>query len=125
MKTIVSAEERIMVKTDPESSMTDIHKSIAKVRAKHQTKLENSCVGDSNSNGRVERPIQDVEGLERTLRSYFESKTATKMRLEDPIVPRPLRYAGLLVAVWRVMSNGCESFRMMKGRRTNMKLVPV
>ena len=67
MDAIGVAEERIIVKTDQEPSMTDMQNSIAQKRAKHGTALENSRVGDSNSNGKVERAIQDFEGLARTL----------------------------------------------------------
>ena len=104
--------------------MTDMQKSIAKERAKHGTALENSRVGDSNSNGKVERAIQDFEGLARTLRSDLESKTASKIKLEDTIVPWLVRHAGHLITICRVRSNGRTAFKMMKGRRTNMKLVP-
>ena len=124
MDTIGLAEERIIVKTDQEPSMTDMQKSIAKERAKHGTALENSRVGDSNSNGKVERAIQDFEGLARTLRSDLESKTASKIKLEDTIVPWLVRHAGHLITICRVRSNGRTAFQMMKGRRTNMKLVP-
>ena len=124
METIGLAEERIIVKTDQESSMTDIQNCIAKKRAKHGTAIENSRVGDSNSNAKVERAIQDLEGLARTLRSDLESKTKSKIRLEDPIVPWLVRHAGHLITICRVRDNGRTAFQMMKGRRTNMRLVP-
>ena len=42
LETIGISEERIILKTDQESSMTDIQKSVAKTRAGYGTALEKS-----------------------------------------------------------------------------------
>ena len=124
LETIGISEERIILKTDQESSMTDIQKAIAKARAGHGTALENSRVGDSDSNGKVERAIQDLCGLVRTLRSDLESKIGSKVHLDNPAVPWIIRHAGHLINLCRVRDNGRTAFQLMKGRRTNAKLVP-
>ena len=124
LETIGISEERIILKTDQESSMTDIQKAIAKARAGHGTALENSRVGDSDSKGKVERAIQDLCGLVRTLRSDLESKIGSKVHLDNPAVPWIIRHAGHLINLCRVRDNGRTAFQLMKGRRTNAKLVP-
>ena len=43
--------ERIVVKTDQENSIVCLQRAVAAARAGHGTALENSRVGDSNSNG--------------------------------------------------------------------------
>ena len=58
--------ERIIAKADQENSMTDIQKEIAKARKGHGTAIESSRVGDSNSNGRVERAIEELAGFVKT-----------------------------------------------------------
>ena len=50
-----------MLKGDQQAFITDLHHEIAKARKGHGTALEGSRLGDSNSNGKVERAIQDVE----------------------------------------------------------------
>ena len=103
METIGLTEEKIILKTDQEVSMTDVQKAIVKTRAGHGTALEQSRVGDSNSNVRVERSIQDLKGLVRMLRSATEEKTGEKIHLEDPIVPWVVRHA------WHLITRfGCE-----------------
>ena len=72
----------------------------------------NSAVGDSNSNGIVERAIQDVEGQCRTMRSA----------LEERLVPWLVRHAAVLITRCSVRPTGRTSFEMMKGRRSNGKL---
>ena len=49
--------ERIMVETDQASSIIRLQRAVAAARAGHGTALENSRVGDSNSNGRAERAV--------------------------------------------------------------------
>ena len=82
--TVGLSQERIIVKSDQEVSITDVQNALVKVRAGFGTAVENSRVGDSNSNGRIERAIQDIKGLIRTLRSFVESMTGSKIELTDP-----------------------------------------
>ena len=79
--------------------MNDMQNSIVKKRAKHGTAFENFRVGDSNSNGKVERAIQSFERRARTLRSDLESKTASKIKLEDPIAHWFVRHAGHVITM--------------------------
>ena len=80
--------DRIIIKSDQESSANDIAREISKRRAsEYGTGLENSAIGDSNSNGTVERAIQDMEGQARTLRSALEDRVAAPVKLASPVVP--------------------------------------
>lgn len=124
METIGLTQERIILKADQEASITDVQRSVVKARSGHGTALEQSRVGDSNSNASVERSIQDLKGLVRTLRSAVEEKTGEKIHLEDPIVPWMVRHAAHLITRFRVRENGRTSYQLMKGRRSNSKLVP-
>ena len=66
-------EDRIIIKDDQEPAIIDVAKQIAMNRGgRFGTALDNSRVGDSDSNGRIERAIQDVEGQCRTMRSALE-----------------------------------------------------
>ena len=124
METIGITNERTILKGYQEASITDIQHEIVKARRGHGTALEGSRVGDSNSNGKAERAIQDVEGLIRTLRSDVESKIGARIHFSDAIVPWLVRHAGHLITMCRVRSNGRTSYQLMKGRRTTAKLVP-
>ena len=124
LETIGIAHERIIVKSDQEPSIIDVAKDVARARQMNGTAIEHSKVGDSNSNGKVERAIQDLKGLIRTLKSALEEKLNDKIKLEDPIVPWLVRHAGHLITRCRVRENGRTSYQMMKGRRSNAKLVP-
>ena len=71
----------IILKADQEASIKDVQRAVAKARTGHGTAIEQSRVGDSNSNGRVERAIQDLKGLTRTLRSALEENIGEEIRL--------------------------------------------
>ena len=98
INTIGLKNERIILKNDPEPSANDVARALATSReSDYGTALENSEVGESNSNGTVERAIQDVEGQVRTLRSALEHRIGTKVKLASTIVPWLVRHAAYLI----------------------------
>ena len=123
LETIGLRNDRIIIKSDQETSANDIAREVSKCRATtYGTALENSAVGDSNSNGTVERAIQDVEGQCRTMRSALEERLAVPVKIDSPVVPWLIRHAAVLITRCRVRPSGRTSFEMMKGRRSNGKL---
>ena len=124
LETIGLSNERIILKADQESSITDVHQAVAKLRKGQGSAIEQSRVGDSNSNGRIERAIQDLKGLIRTLRSALEAKIGSKIQLSDPIVPWIVRHAAHIINVSRVREDGRTAWQKMKGRRSNTKMLP-
>jgi hypothetical protein len=107
LDTVGLRNDRIIVKSDQETSANDIAREIAKCRAsEYGTALDNSHVGDSNTNGTIERAIQDVEGQVRTLRSALEQRLSAPVRLSSPIVPWLIRHAACLITRCRVRPSG-------------------
>ena len=67
----------IIVKSDTEPALTSLTESWSNLRAMKggsRMIVESSPVGSSQSNGTVERAIQSVQGMVRTLRSSLEEK---------------------------------------------------
>ena len=75
LETVGLSQERIIAKSDQEPSIVQLQREIARLRGEASTGIENSRVGDSDSNGRIERAIREVKGLIRTLRSSLETST--------------------------------------------------
>ena len=123
-ETIGLAGERLIIKANQETAITDVQRAVAAARSKFGTAIEQARVGDSNSNGRVEKAIQDFNGFTRTLRSALEAKIGIKIRLEDPIVPSMIRHAAQIMNVCRVREDGQTSWRRMTGRKFYGRLVP-
>lgn len=64
IETLGLKNERIVLKSDQESSIVDVLKEIQKSReSEYGSSLDNSRVGDSDSNGTIENAIGSVEGV--------------------------------------------------------------
>ena len=87
LETVGLSKERIITKTDQEPAIVQLQQEVAAKRKESGTALENSRVGDSDSNGRIERAIRDVKGMIRTLRAAIEEKTGKTIRLDAPVAP--------------------------------------
>ena len=91
MNTIGMARERVVIKSDQEAAIVELQSEVARKRGFADygvgTGIENSKVGDSDSNGKIERAIRDVKNMVRTMRSALESKIDQKITLKWKIVP--------------------------------------
>ena len=128
MSTVGMARERVIVKSDQEPAIVELQLEIAKKRGYGDygigTGIENSKVGDSDSNGKIERAIRDVGNMVRTLRSDLESRLGKNITLNMNIVPWIIRHASYLITRCRVRSHGKTSLQLMKGRTILTELVP-
>ena len=123
LETVGMKNERVIVKTDKENSAAEVAREVARERStEFGTAVDHSAVGESNSNGTIERAIQDVEGQCRTLRKALEDRVTSKFPLKHPVTPWLIRHAGYLITRCRVRPSGRTSFQLMKGRRANGKL---
>ena len=122
------ARERVIIKSDQEASIVELQTEIARKRGFEDfgvgTGIENSKVGDSDSNGKIERAIRDVKNLVRTLRSSLESRIGQKITLGSSIVPWLIRHAAYLITRCRVRSHGKTALQLMKGRTSLTELAP-
>ena len=121
LETIGITEEKLIIKADQEPAITELQRNIAKLRVGHGAGIEQSRVGDSNSNGRVETAIQYFKGLTRTMRSALEENIKSNVSLNDPIVPWMVRHAADVINSSRIREDGRTAFQQMKGRRSNAK----
>ena len=119
LEAIGLSNERIILKADQESSITDVQQAVANLRKGHGSAIEQSRVGDSNSNGRIERAIRAFNGLIRTRRSALEAKIGSKIQLSDPIVPFLVRHAAHIINVSRVRDDGRTAWQKMKCNRSS------
>ena len=80
----------IIVKSDNEPALTSLIASWSTMRAMMSGSrmiIENSPVGSSESNGTVERAIQSVQGMIRTIRSDIEGRWRVKIDATHSIWP--------------------------------------
>ena len=72
-------------------------KGVRTSRDEPRTVHETSPVGSSQSNGFVERAIQDEEGQIRTIKADLESRIQSKIPSSHDIVPWLVEYAAVLL----------------------------
>ena len=94
------------MKTDQEASIVELQTEIARRRVDVGTSLANSKVGDSTSNGKVERTIRDVGNMVRTLKLALFEKSGMTITFDVNIVPWMVRHASYLITRCRVRSCG-------------------
>ena len=124
LETVGLKNERIVLKTDQEPAIVDLMKEIQKSReCEYGSAIDNSRVGDSDSNGTIESAISSVEGVARTLRIALEENIGEKIKLSDPVVPWLIRHAGHIITRCWVRPSGRTAYQMIKGRRSNVKLI--
>ena len=115
METVGAQGERMLVKSDQESSITDLGREITKLRGTQGTGMEESRVGDHDSNATIEQAVQEVEGMTRTLRSALEGKIGGRLPLGSPVTPWLIRHAAANITRHQVRDDGKTAFQKMKG----------
>ena len=118
-----AAEAEIILKTDQEPAIDALMADVVKTRGAAITVLEKSPVGSSGSNGTVERAVQAVEGLMRTLRSACEERTNIKIKPDDKLVIFMAEYASYLLNRLEVGKDGKTAYERCRGKRASVMAV--
>ena len=132
---------RCILKCDQEPAIVDVSKEVRRVlwqelkdiakitKDKHVGEIvvmddetpieilqEHSPVGESSSNGMVERAIQEVSGQMRALKLNIEAETKSEMTADHPIWPWLVEYAAMSLYLYQVGSDGKTARQRTRGR---------
>ena len=124
LATVGVGATRIVIKSDTEAAIVELRREVAKSRGDVPTGFDDSRVGDSNSNGKVERAVREVKGLIRCFRSCLQDKLQEVIPLNAPIMPWIVRHAGYVITRCKVHECGRTSLHRMKGQKTNRPMIP-
>lgn len=114
----------VTVKSDNEPALLALIDHLARLRAAKgasRMMVENSPVFSSKSNGIVERAVQSVQGLIRTLRSSVEDKWSVKLPTDHAIWPWLAEYAGYLLTRAEVGKDGRTAYERLKGKKARLQ----
>ena len=107
LSTVGMGSSRMVLKTDTEAAIIDVRKAIGRIRGSDApTTFDDSRVGDSNSNAKIERTIREVKGLIRTLRSSLSSSIKAHIGIKSPILPWIVRHARYILTRCKVLNDG-------------------
>ncbi len=85
------------MKSDQEPAMKELLRAVKAERPEDlELQPEDSPVGESKSNGEIERAIQTVQGQVRTLKLAMRKRYNRNIREDHPVWPWLVMYAGIL-----------------------------
>ena len=107
-------KEAIILKGDQEPAISSLLRNI-KERLPGAME-ERSPVGESCSNGDVDRGIQSVENIARTLKLALEQRLSTKIPVTHPVVTWLVPHAAFLFTRIHVSADGRTGYERLKGK---------
>ena len=113
---------QIIMKSDNEAALVAIVDEVARVKAARGASalIENSPAYSSKSNGVIERGVQTIQGMIRTLRSCLEEKWGVTIDTEHAIWSWVAEYAGWLVNRCEVGRDGRTPYEKSKGKKARI-----
>ena len=105
---------RVAFKTDGERAMTALQERVKSMR-QQETFLTNSKNRDSQSNGMIERAIQQVEEIVRTIKLHMEQRMGCKTPDHHPILSWMVEYASEMMNRCKVGRDGKTAYERLRG----------
>ena len=118
---------KIVLKCDQEPAMLDLWNAVAKACKQTGVEIlpEHSPVGESQSNGVIERAIQEVEGVVRTLKDQVEEKYQQRLQQDHPFLVWLIRHAGDLWSKYQLGVDGKTPYERLKGKKFGKEMYAI
>ena len=113
---------RIVLKSDGEPSLIAFTDTLARAWT-GEVLPERSRKGESQSNGEVERAIQNLSAQVRTMKLALEARLGAEMADDTPIVSWLIEYASVLLRRHLVGADGRTAYESLKGRGDRRRLI--
>ena len=114
----ISGYSQLIFKSDQEPAIREL---IAAVRRERpvgvEIMIEESPVGEHQSNGEVERAIQSVQEMMRTMKLALQSRYKSRIRSDHPILPWLVTHAAMILNLCKVGKDGRTAHERRKGKR--------
>ena len=106
----------IIIKTDQEPAIKYLVDDIKKHRTGAKIISEDAPKSSKGSNGTVERAVQTIEGMIRTLKSAVDERYMVRISAEHLIITWLVDYAAFLVNRLEVGRDGKTSYERSRGK---------
>ena len=83
---------------------------------------ENSAVGESQSNSRAERAVQEVEGQVRTMFHALQMRLGKRIPNTHAVLKWLVQYAGIILTKYATHDDGTTSYQQLHGKRATERL---
>jgi len=119
-----SKEVQVPIKSDQEPAVVTVQEEIRELR-RGRTICVNSPVGESECNGRAENAIRRVEVKVRTLRSFIEDRTKSKIDMAKPFATWLIRWAGEILTKYTRGKDGKTAWERRRKEPCSKAIVPI
>ena len=107
----------VIIKSDQEPALIDLRKTIVQRRGKSAKTLEENAKNkDSQSNGVIERAIQGVEGMVRTMKFALEKRLNTTFESSHPVMAWIIEHAAETLNRYQVGEDGRTAYELTQGQ---------
>ena len=114
--------KKIILKSDGEPALKNIQEEVRR-RREDPTIIENSPVGESQSNGIAERCVRAVFDQVRVLRHALEIRLGLKLNSMHPVLCWLVEHAADLLTKYQVSSDGKTAYERWKGKKYNREMI--
>ena len=113
--------KRIILKDDQEPAVKAVGIA-AKIKWKGEVVPEQSPKRESKSNGEIERAVQEVQGMARTLKEATEQKLGIELDAKMAILAWLVEYGATLYSLFQRGEDGMTPIQRLKGRAWKIEL---
>ena len=110
-------DREVIVKTDQEASIKFLVDDVCMNRTGARTIKELAPKGSKGSNGVVERAVQAVEQVLRTMKSSLDERMGVKIDILHPVNTWLCEFAGYMMNRMEVASDGKTPYERIKGKK--------
>ena len=110
----------LVLRSDQEPAIVDLLNDVSRKRAPAKSFLEQSPVGESQSNGMIERRNWTVEGQIRVLKDVFETRNRNKITADHPVLSWLVEFAAVLVNRYEVGHDGKTPCERLRGKQSRL-----
>ncbi len=105
---------KIVVKTDQESAIIDLLRTVAKERGEARTVFETAARSDSKGNGEAEKAVQSIEEMVRTLMVDLEERCGEPLSVTEPFFEWLMEHACDLLNKYHVRKGNQTAWEAIK-----------
>ena len=108
---------KVILKSDQGNDICDLKKAVRLECPDIEVVMEESPVGEHQSNGQVENAIRQAQGVFRSMKDALESRLGKRLDGECWAIPWLIRHATAMMNRMHVHPNGKTSYEYVKGKR--------
>ena len=107
-----SGHKKVILKSDQEPAIMDLINGVIEARAE-STIPENSPVGESQSNGLVERAVRSSKDQIRTLKLALQKRISCRIPPRHSVMAWLVQHAGAVISKYQVNRDGNTAYEHM------------